>query len=91
MCSWSMVNNEDNWLPWQIKDWFNKKIKKSPKSAQSLTLVKFQVHSPQRVNYKLYVSGGPLTMKLYVSGGPLTMKFGHSVAVSVCNGSLSVE
>ncbi len=24
MCSWSMVNNEENWLPWQIKDWFNK-------------------------------------------------------------------
>ncbi len=23
MCSWSMVNNEENWLPWQMKDWFN--------------------------------------------------------------------
>ncbi len=22
MCSWSMVNNEENWLPWQIKDCF---------------------------------------------------------------------
>ncbi len=42
-----MVNNEENWLPWQIKDWFNKKDKKFPKSAQSLGLVKFQVPSPQ--------------------------------------------
>ncbi len=50
MCSWSMVNNEENWLLWQIKDWFNNKNKKYPKSAQSLGLVKFQVPSPQRVN-----------------------------------------
>ncbi len=46
-----MVNNEENWLPRQIKEWFNKKIKnKSPKSDQSLGLVKFQVPSPQSVN-----------------------------------------
>ncbi len=50
-CSWSMVNNEENWLWWQIKDWFNKKIKKFPKSAQSLGLVKFQVPSPERVKW----------------------------------------
>ncbi len=50
MCSWSMVNNEENCLPWQIKDCFNKNNKKSPKSAQSLGLVKLQVPSPQRVN-----------------------------------------
>ncbi len=49
MCSLSMVNNKENWLPWQIKDWFNK-IKKVPKSAQSLGLVKCHVPSPQRVN-----------------------------------------
>ncbi len=51
ICSWSMVNNEMNCLPWQIKDWFNKKNEKSPKSAQSLGLVKFQVPSPQRVKH----------------------------------------
>ncbi len=39
MSSWSMVNNEKNWLPWQIKDWF---------------LVKFKVASPQRVNTWLH-------------------------------------
>ncbi len=33
MSSWSMVNNEENWLPWQIKDWFNKKLKKVPKKC----------------------------------------------------------
>ncbi len=32
MCSWSMVNNEENWLPWKIKDWFNK-INKVPKTC----------------------------------------------------------
>ncbi len=52
MCSWSMANDEENWLPLQIKEWFNKTNKKSPKSAQSLGLVKFQVPSPQRVNWK---------------------------------------
>ncbi len=31
ICSWSMVNNEENWLPWQIKDWFNEK-KEFPKN-----------------------------------------------------------
>ncbi len=50
MCSWGMVNNEENWLPWQIKHWFNKNLKKSPKGTQSLGLVTFQVPSPQRVN-----------------------------------------
>ncbi len=43
-----MVKHEENRLPWQIKDWFNS-IKKFPKRAQSLELVKFQVHSPLRV------------------------------------------
>ncbi len=50
MCSWSIVNNEENGLPWQIKDWLNKNNKKFPKSAQSMGLAKFQIHSPQRVN-----------------------------------------
>ncbi len=49
MSSWTMVNNEENWLLLQIKDWFNLKNKKSPKGAQSLGLVKFKVPSPQRV------------------------------------------
>ncbi len=35
MCSWSMVNNEENWLPWQIKECLIKKIKKSPQKVLS--------------------------------------------------------
>ncbi len=35
MCSWNMVNNEENLLPWQIKDWFNKKYKKSQQKVFS--------------------------------------------------------
>ncbi len=49
MYSWSMVNNEENWLPCQIKDSLNKKNKKSPKGAQSLGLVKFQSPVPKRL------------------------------------------
>ncbi len=56
MCSWSMVNNEENWLPWQIEDWFNKNKKSLPKSAQSLWLVKFQVPNPQRVKEAIITS-----------------------------------
>ncbi len=62
MSSWSMVNNEQNWLPWQIKDWFKKIKKKSPKGAQSLGLVKYQVPSPQRVK-------GQFTKTWYVTFG----------------------
>ncbi len=50
MSSWSMVTNKENWLPWHIKDCLNFFLnRKSPKGAQSLGLVKFQVPSPQRV------------------------------------------
>ncbi len=46
MCSWSMVK-EENWLPWQIKEWFNKKIKKIPKMC--LVLGTGKISSPQSV------------------------------------------
>ncbi len=49
MSSWTMVNNEDNWLPWQLKEWFNQINNKFLKSAQSLGLIYFQVPHPQRV------------------------------------------
>ncbi len=38
--------NEENWLPWQIKDWFIKKKKKPPKSALFLGLVKLKSPVP---------------------------------------------
>ncbi len=49
LCTWRMVNNEKNWLPWQIKDWFNNN-NKSPQ----------KVFSPQRVkNLNIHKAAGP--------------------------------
>ncbi len=83
MCSWCMVNNEENWLPWQIKDWFNKTNIKSPKSAPSLGLVKFQIPSPQRVNgLKQWCNNMKILIILSHSWSPLfllTYLYGENV------------